>query len=270
MNKSKILASFVEYRIILRGNLQLSNAIMKKCLLLFNLLFWIFAPMIAGHAGQEPSEFFSKADAFFENNIKDGKVAYADIKEDPAMLDELIQMAQGISVSQENVKEYQAFWINGYNLLVIKGIVDNYPLKSPIDIDGFFDRKKWEIGGKQITLNAIENKLLRKNFPNEPRFHFVLVCGALGCPPIIDAAYMPSTLDAQLDEQTKKALNDPNFIRVDKHSVKVSQIFEWYKEDFTRRGQTLTEFISQYRDEKLPEDAKVSYYEYDWTLNGMK
>ena len=80
---------------------------MRKSQLFFNLLFWAIAPVVFGQAGQEPSEFFSKADAFFENNIKNGKVAYADIKDDPAMLDELIQMAQGIGVSQENVKEYQ-------------------------------------------------------------------------------------------------------------------------------------------------------------------
>lgn len=218
---------------------------------------------------QDISKFLSEADTFFETHVKDGRVDYKAISENPDKLNALAEMAKNISVDKENEKEYQAFWINGYNLMVIKGIVDNYPTKSPMNIGGFFDGKKREIGGEMITLNDIENKLLRKNFPDEPRFHFVLVCGAVGCPPIIDEAYMPDTLDAQLEKQTKMALNDPDFIKVNKNKVKISQIFEWYNEDFTRGDQTLVGYINKYKTDKLPEDAKVSYYQYDWTLNSL-
>lgn len=238
---------------------------MKKntTILIFSLLI-----SITGFS-QTTSEFFKKSDAFFSANVKNGRVAYSTIKNDPSALNELIEMAKGISVNKGNAKDYQAFWINGYNLSVIKGIIENYPLKSPLDVDGFFDKTKYDIGGTSITLNDIENKLLRKNFPKEARFHFVLVCGGLGCPPIINSAYMPSTLDAQLEKQTKLALNDPNFIQVNKSKVKISQIFEWYKGDFEHDGKVV-DFINKYKSEKLPEKAKVSYYSYDWTLNETK
>lgn len=219
---------------------------------------------------QGTSEFFSKSDAFFKANVKNGRVAYKAIKDNPAALNELLEMAKTVSVSKDNAKEYQAFWINGYNLLVIDGVIKNYPIKSPLDKPGFFDRNKNEIGGTKITLNDIENKLLRKNFPKEPRFHFVLVCGGLGCPPIIAEAYLPSKLDGQLETQTKLAINDPNFIRVTKNKVKVSQIFEWYPGDFKQDGMKLVDFINQYKSEKLPEKSKISYYPYDWTLNEVK
>ncbi|MGB7396037.1 MAG: DUF547 domain-containing protein [Pricia sp.] len=239
---------------------------MKRAVLL-TILFLSAVPFIFG---QGASEFFSKADAFLKENVTDGRVDYKSIKADSGSLDALIEMAKGIEVSKENTAEYQAFWINGYNLHVINAVVDNYPLKSPLDVAGFFDKTERKIGGKSITLNDIENKLLRGNFPSEPRFHFVLVCAGLGCPPIIDQAYMPSTLDAQLEKHTKLALNDPDFIRVEKYKAKVSQIFEWYKKDFTQNGQDLVEFLNTYRDEKLPEKTKVSYYPYDWTLNETK
>ncbi len=218
---------------------------------------------------QNTAEFFSKADAFFKTHVKNGRVAYKAIKEDRAALDELLGMAKEISVSKDDMATYQAFWINGYNLLVIDGIVKNYPLKSPLDKAGFFDKTKNEIGGTMITLNDIENKLLRKNFPKEARFHFVLVCGGLGCPPIISEAYTPAKLNAQLEKQTKLALNNPKFIQVNKNKVKISQIFEWYKGDFEHDGK-VTDFINKYRSEKLPEKSKVSYYPYDWTLNETK
>ncbi len=219
---------------------------------------------------QGTADFFSKADTFFSSYIKNGKVDYNAIKADPVAIDELLELGKTLSVAKEDAKTYQAFWINGYNLLVIKGIVDNYPVKSPLDIKGFFDTTKRDFGGKQITLNDIENVLLRGNFPKEARFHFVLVCAGIGCPPIIDKAYSPNTLESQLQRQTELALNNPDFIRVKGKKVLISQIFEWYNGDFTQGGQNEVEFINQFRKEKINTTAKVGYYPYDWALNETK
>ena len=242
-----------------------TNFIMRKNI---SLVIVLFLSASFGFA-QNTSEFFSKSDSFFKANVKNGRVAYKSIKDNPAALNELLEMAKAISVSKDNAAEYQAFWINGYNLSVIKGIIENYPLKSPLDVGGFFDKTKYNIGGENITLNAMEHQLLRENFSKDPRFHFVLVCAGLGCPPIIDEAYTPERLNAQLNRQTKKAINDQNFIQVNKSKVKVSQIFEWYKGDFEQDGK-LIDFINRYRSEKLPEKAKISYYPYDWALNEVK
>ncbi|MEM8507939.1 MAG: DUF547 domain-containing protein [Bacteroidota bacterium] len=228
--------------------------------------------LLALHPGsaQETADFFSRADAFFSAYIKDGRVDYAALKADPTQLDELLALSKTLAVAKEDAPTYQAFWINGYNLLVIKGIVDHYPVKSPLDIKGFFDTTKRDFGGKQITLNDIENQLLRGNFPGEARFHFVLVCAGIGCPPIIGAAYLPSTLGSQLQRQTELALNNPNFIKVKGKKVQISQIFEWYKEDFTQGGQNEVDFINGFRKEKISAGAKVSYYPYDWALNEIQ
>lgn len=240
---------------------------MKKSILAIGILFLSITFSINA---QSTSEFFSKTDAFLSAHVKNGRVDYATIKSDPADLNALVEMAKGISISRDSANEYQAFWINGYNISVIKGVVDNYPLKSPLDVSGFFDKIKYDIGGESISLNDIEHQLLRENFSKDPRFHFVLVCAGLGCPPIIDEAYTPTRLKSLLNRQTKKALNDPNFIRVNKNKAKISQIFEWYKGDFTQDGQSLVDFINKYKTEKLPEKTKVSYYPYDWTLNESK
>ena len=238
---------------------------MTKKSIITSALLILFA--ISLSLGQGTAQFFTKADTFFKTYVKEGRVAYAEIKSNPDALNELLKMAENISVSVQDGADYQSFWINGYNLLVIQGIVQNYPVKSPLDVSGFFDKTKRSIGGTQISLNDIENKLLRAKFPGEARFHFVLVCAGLGCPPIINEAYLPSALDAQLERQTNKAINDPEFIRVNKNKVKVSQIFEWYKGDFTQNGKSVVDYINLYRTEKLPENSKVSYYTYDWTLN---
>ncbi|NKI31664.1 DUF547 domain-containing protein [Croceivirga thetidis] len=237
---------------------------MKNAVLVFFSLF-----LLQGFS-QSVDTFFSKTDAFFKANVKNGLVDYSGIKENPGELNSILDLAKSIRISKDDTKAFQAFWINGYNLHVIKGIIDNYPVKSPLDINGFFDKTKRDIGGIQITLNDIENKLLRENFSHEARFHFVLVCAGLGCPPIIDGAYSPSKLEAQLQKQTELALNNPNFIKVKGKKVLVSQIFEWYKVDFTQDGKDEIQFINQFRNEKLDTKAKLGYYPYDWTLNTVR
>ncbi|MCC1483134.1 DUF547 domain-containing protein [Winogradskyella immobilis] len=234
---------------------------MKKYILIVTVLISVTIQ------AQDLNSFFSKSDAFFKANVKNGRVAYSTIHKNQGDLNSLLELAKGISVSESDANNYQAFWINAYNLSVIKGIVDNYPTKSPLDNAGFFDKTTYSLGGKQITLNDIENKLLRAKF-NDARFHFVLVCGAVGCPPLISKAYLPNTLEAQLEKQTKIALNG-TFLKVNtkKKRVEGSEILKWYKGDFTMNGTKEFDFINKYRTEKIPSDYKLSYFTYNWSLN---
>lgn len=235
-----------------------------------NLMLLFFGTLFFSTQGQDTKVFFDKSDTFFSSYVKAGRVDYKAIKNNPASLNELLALAKDITIPNSDAKTYQAFWINTYNLSVIKGIVTNYPIASPLDKAGFFDKTTYDVGGKNITLNDIENKLLRGNFPKEARFHFVLVCAGLGCPPIISSAYLPSTLENQLQQQTVKALNNPNFIKVKGKKVQLSQLFEWYKGDFTQGGKSEIEFVNSYRKEKLDANSKISYYPYNWALNKTK
>lgn len=236
---------------------------MKK---LFVLTITILALSFSEGNAQSLQNFFDEADALFNTHVAGGKVDYKALKNDPSQLNTALETAKQLNVSPDNAKAYQAFWINAYNLAVIKGIVDNYPIKSPLDKKGFFDKTKFELGGTKITLNDIENKKLRAKF-GDARFHFVLVCGAIGCPPLIGKAYTASNLENLLEQQTIKALNNSSFIKVSGKKVAFSEIFKWYKEDFVKAGQTEIDFLNTYRKEKVPQDAKVIYYSYDWRLN---
>jgi len=238
---------------------------MKRIIIRTLFFFMIMTNLSA----QELTDFFNKTNSFLKTNVVDGRVTYAAIKENPNFLVSILQSAKNVTVLKSDTESYQAFWINTYNLLVIDGVVKNYPLKSPLDIPGFFDTIKHEVGGKSLSLNEIENIMLRAKFPTEARFHFVLVCAGLGCPPIIKMAYTPEKLNDQLQRQTVLAMNNLSFIKVDKNKAKISQLFEWYKDDFEQNG-GVVDFINTFRTEKLPENIKVSYYPYDWSLNEAK
>ena len=236
---------------------------MKTYLLIVSLLVSTYG------FSQDLNTFFNKADSFFKTNVSNGKVAYSNIHTNQDDLNDLLNLAKGLKVSEKDHKNYQAFWINTYNITVIKGVIDNYPTKSPLDHAGFFDKTTYDLGGKSVTLNDIEHKLLRAKF-KDARFHFVLVCGAIGCPPLINKAYLPNSLEAQLDTQTKKALNG-NFLKINlkKKRVEGSEILKWYKEDFTMNGTSEIDFINLYRTDKIPSNFKLTYFPYNWNLNNQ-
>ena len=236
-----------------------------------NLFLKLVIPflLLTGIVSAQSNDFYKKADDFFGKHVSNGLVDYKGICANPTELNNLVDMIASAEVSSAT-NNYQSFYINAYNILVIKGITKNYPVKKPTDVKGFFDSTKYKVAGEQLTLNDIENKKLRAKYPNEPKFHFVLVCAGLGCPPIIDDAYTPDNVQSLLEKQTKRAINDPKFIKInrDNKEVKISQIFEWYKEDFLKHG-SYVDFLNKFLKDPISEDYKVSFYNYDWNLNSQ-
>lgn len=212
------------------------------------------------------SAFYDKADNFFSKNVSNGLIKYDQLKNN-TQLNDLISQIEEADLSGLNKNEIQTFYINSYNLLVINAIAERYPLKSVMDVSGFFDSKKRRIAGESLTLNQIEKQKLIKMF-KDPRFHFVLVCGAKGCPPITNFAYSPDKLEMQLQQQTRIALNDPSFIKVNNgnKTVELSQIFDWYSKDFGGKSNVIN-YINKFRTNKIGNDFKSKFYNYDWSVN---
>lgn len=213
-------------------------------------------------------QLIDELDLFFKQHVNNNLVNYSSL-ESKSSLVSLVKKVEDFNHSKLSEKEKIAFYINAYNLMVIKGVMDNYPLASTNDINGFFTKTKYLIGREAMSLNGLEHDILFKYY-HDLRYHFVLVCGAKGCPPIIPEAYRPETLDKQLDRQTKIAINNPDFTKVDneKQSVGLSQIFKWYAHDFSGKKATF-DFLNQYRETPIPDSYKITYYTYDWSLNSQ-
>ncbi|MEQ9591525.1 MAG: DUF547 domain-containing protein [Cyclobacteriaceae bacterium] len=212
--------------------------------------------------------FFSKTDSFLKKYVSKGEVAYKKIKINKIDIESLYNEISGTKVGGESENVLKAFYTNAYNILVIHSIVEKYPVKSPMDIQGFFDQKKHNVAGEQLTLNELEkNKLL--NPYKDARFHFVLVCAAKSCPPLSSDAFTPAKIDSQLQERTSLTINDEDWLKVNPSTRKIelSKIFEWYQGDFTSEGKSVIDWINKYRNEKISTSNTISYYEYDWSLN---
>ena len=220
---------------------------------------------------QSIESFYDGVDNFLADFAEDGLVDYGAIAEQPAELDALVGMIASLDRGALSADHEKAFLINAYNILVIKNVVDNYPTNSPLEVNGFFDRAKFEVSGTSYTLNELEKGDLFKAYP-DARLHFVLVCAAIGCPELIAVAYRAETLDELLDERTRAVLNNEKHVRTNESSKRheVSELFTWYKSDFTTDGMDVIDYINQYRTEPLEEGYKLGSITYDWQLNDVK
>ncbi|MCZ7681820.1 MAG: DUF547 domain-containing protein [Sandaracinaceae bacterium] len=73
-----------------------------------------------------------------------------------------------------------AFYLDAYNALVVKAVIDRWPIEGVMRVPGFFDRARYRVAGRDLTLNELENDVIR-GFA-EPRVHFALNCASASCP----------------------------------------------------------------------------------------
>lgn len=218
-------------------------------------------------------------DRLLKNHVNaEGWVDYEGFKKDRELLRQYLDLLQN-NAPNDNWREEDrlAYWINAYNAFTIELVLRHYPLESIKDIGSKiqvpfvntpWDIKYIKIAGQELDLNNIEHSILRREF-NEPRIHFAINCASYSCPVLRAEAYTGDRLEAQLEAQAIAFINDPRRNRIDKNQAQLSQIFSWFKGDFTKEG-SLREFVNRYANTRLSENAQIDFLEYDWRLNDSK
>ena len=227
---------------------------------------------------------FSGWDALVKQHVKtttiDGvvlnSVAYKSLKGDPEFKKLIEELKTATLNDLKTQEEKLSFWINVYNILAVKVVLDDYPVKSIKDVGSLF-KSVWklpagEVAGKERTLNDVEHEILRKM--NEPRIHVAIVCASVSCPDLRKEAFSPDRLNEQLDDQVRLFLeNTGKGMKIDekKKRVYVSSIFKWFEEDFEPQG-GVTAFISRYAPAAQQKNiemygGKLKYLDYNWDLN---
>jgi hypothetical protein len=229
---------------------------------------FLFLMQMQGFAVTIDLSFINDTHTLLQEHVKNGKVDYASLQ-NSTQFKSLITAIADADLTGASDELKKAFYINAYNLLVIDQALQSYPINSVQSIAKFFDKKNITVGGNKMSLNKFEKGIIFEVFPDE-RLHFVLVCGALGCPPITNFAYHPDKLDAQLEKQTKLALNDNGFVSSNGNIINISQIFNWYNKDFGGDKSSIINYINKYRDADLPTGGKFNYIDYDWNINDSR
>src|SRR6185369_3200536 len=98
------------------------------------------------------------------------------------------------------------------------------------------------------------------------RIHFAINCASQSCPQLFNEAFVSDKLDKQLTQQARMFINDPTRNKINADKIELSQVFNWYKDDFSKSG-TLIDFLNGFSNTKINSNAAVSFLEYDWSLN---
>ncbi len=222
-------------------------------------------------------------DYILRKYVKGDDFQYGKLKQnaaDLARFERFLRWQAKADLKKMTRAEQIAFYINAYNSCCIKAVLDHYPVKSPKEIDGFFDGLKFEVAGEKLTISEIEYDRLIANY-RDMRAHFAVVCADRGCLPLKPSAYTGNKLDEQLDAAARRFVADERHFKVDKQrkEVRISKIFDWYGEKFLKDPQRPVpakrpELYLLYWVDKdtrqllMSGDYQLKIIEWDWSLNG--
>jgi hypothetical protein len=217
----------------------------------------------------------------------EGKVDYESLARHRALLTDFVVQLGTASPDMTperfpRPEDALAYWINAYNAFVLAAVIEEYPIRSVWKVqDGqFFMRARHRAGGRLLSLNDIEHRILRGRF-HEPRIHFALNCASNGCPPMRPQAFVPDGIQETLRVATRRFLASDWNCHIDKAQQKifVSRLFRMYAEDFAGEAHTTAEyrrgvlrFIAEHTGTPLEAIAEYAlvYNIYDWGLNDAR
>ncbi|MXX77962.1 MAG: DUF547 domain-containing protein [Gemmatimonadales bacterium] len=197
---------------------------------------------------------------------------------DRARLAGYIDYLQGLDPRQYAKDVQMAYWINLYNAVTLRVIVDEYPVESIKDIhEGLIPATgPWRdihasVAGHPLTLDNIEHDILRPIW-RDARIHYGVNCASIGCPNLAPEPYTADNLERLLDQAARDYVNHPRGVTLrDETSGVVSSIYFWYQEDFGDSEAGVLEHLRKYAEGDLAErlrdfDGSLDH-EYDWSLN---
>jgi hypothetical protein len=230
--------------------------------------------------------------------VRDGLVYYRALKGDRRRLDAYVSSLSTASVAAAPRGEQIAFWINAYNALVLRTVIDHYPTPrrsndypaaSIRQVSGAFERLRHQVAGKALTLDQIEQTILPPF--NDPRVFLALGRGAVGSGRLRSEAYAPETLERQLSEIAAECISHAHCANIDRSAnrVQASSIFSWRAKEFSAAyaDKAAPAFASRSPIERAVlafveprltsiekeflarNEFKVQFSEFDWTLNDL-
>lgn len=257
--------------------------------------------LVSTSRAQDAPTESSRAKAFdqlLDLNVRGGDVYYRALKSERARLDGYVNSLAAASIDTRSREERLAFWLNAYDALVLKTVVDHYPIqgksseypaKSIRQISGAFERLPHRVAGKTLTLDQIEQTVLAEF--HDPRVYFAIGRGGVGSGRLRSEAFVPARIEEQLTEVADECVTRAQCLKIDRESgkVNVSSIFSWREKDFVaayaekappafaNRSPIERAVVAYVFPKLLPSEREflekntfqVVYSPFDWTLNDL-
>ena len=168
------------------------------------------------------------------------RVAYDEVTAaDRKALDGYIDGLAAMPVRSLSRTEQFPFWVNLYNALTVRVVLEHYPVASIRDIDispGLFADGPWGktltvVEGEAVSLDDIEHRILRPLW-RDPRIHYAVNCASIGCPNLQPHAMTVENTEDFLNGAAAAFINHPRGARVENGARHVSSIYDWFESDF--------------------------------------
>jgi len=239
-----------------------------------------------------------RLDEILDLNVRDGFVYYRALKGERAKLDGYVASLANVRRELASPQEQVAFWLNGYNAIVLQSVVANYPIPrrtndypagSIRQIPGVFERETHRLAGRTLTLDQIEQTVL-PTF-HDPRVFFALGRGAVGGGRLRSESYAPEQLEQQLAEVAAECASRSQCVQVDRtaNAMRVSSIFSWRRDAFVEayadRARTgfagrspVERAVLAFIDPRMlnteqsflqKNEFRLEYIPFDWSLNDL-
>ena len=217
---------------------------------------------------------YDALDEVLVQNVRNGFVNYDGIAADPRFAAFVESLGEAATGEPDSGDAALALYINAYNTLAIRGILDGRSPETRWSRHKYFKRTKFPFIGGEITLHELEHERIIP--AGDPRIHFAIVCASISCPRLASHAYRPEQLNVQLHDAAVRFINDPtrNRFDLDRRIAFLSKIFDWFAGDFARAGGTVQNYLARFVEDAAVQDAlrrdefEIRYIEYDWGLNG--
>lgn len=235
-------------------------------LLVFGVSFLQLKPLeSSGVSAIIKHDYFTKI--LSEHVSENGLVDYQGMGNSDSVQNYL-QLLSLVNPFAENwsANDRKSYWINMYNALVLRLLIENNSVGSIKDIKKVWDLPLIKVVDECYSLAKIEHQILRKM--KDPRIHFALVCGAKSCPNLQKSAFEAAHLDVQLEQAAIRFVNGKNKNILNVNKVELSSIFNWFRSDFTAKG-SLIDYINQYSRVKVKKNADISFLNYNWEKNNI-
>ena len=200
---------------------------------------------------------------------------------DQQTLNDYIASLEAVGISNYTRDEQKAFWINLYNAVTVRTVLEHYPVRSIREIDispGMFTAGPWgkkmvSIEGVDLSLDDIEHRILRPIWQDN-RIHYAVNCASLGCPDLWPVVFTPENMEANLDRAATKFINSPRGVFIEGGRMRVSKIYEWYDEDFGGSDEGVVEHLLKYARKPLVREINRRLgsikTDYEWDLNDAR
>lgn len=152
---------------------------------------------------------FTTYDKLLHAVVHDDGVDYATLKKEPSLDEAVDELARTAPDKLNSDKEKLCYWINAYNMLMLKSLADKYPIASPKKLGNSISFRKFQIGGDTYSVRDIIEQRLEPYFKRNPILTFVVCEGAKGDPPLLNHALEPNTVVADANTALDKFFKNP-------------------------------------------------------------